>query len=61
MGTQNGSKLEIWPERILIHTLEMKLRPFEVSHMFVQGSYAFAMFFAQALREKQEIPMVCII
>ena len=30
MGTQNGSKLEIWPWGILIHTLELKLQPFEV-------------------------------
>ena len=28
MGMQNGSKLEIWPERMLIHALELKLRPF---------------------------------
>ena len=30
MGTQNGSKLEIWPWGILIHVLELKLRPFKV-------------------------------
>ena len=30
MGTQNESKLEIWPDRILIHAFESKLRPFEV-------------------------------
>ena len=29
-GMQNGSKLEIWPERILIYSLELKLQPFEV-------------------------------
>ena len=36
MGTQNGSKLEICPERSLIHAL---------------GSHAFAMFSAHALHE----------
>ena len=32
LGTygQNGSKPEIWPWGILIHALELKLRPFEV-------------------------------
>ena len=30
MGTQNGSKLEIWPWGSLIHVLELKLRPFKV-------------------------------
>ena len=30
MGTQNGSKLEIRHERILIHTLELEVRYFEV-------------------------------
>ena len=25
MGMQSGSKLEIWPDGILIHTLELKL------------------------------------
>ena len=30
-GMQNGSKLEIWPWGILIHTLELKLRHFDVS------------------------------
>ena len=38
MGMQNGSKLEIWPERILIHALELKLRslkvfPYEAMHL----------------------------
>ena len=51
MGTQNGSKLEIWPWRILIHILELKLRPFEVSPYVCIGSHAFAMFSAHALRE----------
>jgi hypothetical protein len=27
-GTQNGSKLEIWPLGILIDAFELKLRPF---------------------------------
>ena len=31
MGTQNGSKPGIWPWGILIHTLELKIRHFEVS------------------------------
>ena len=35
----------------MIHTLELKLWPFEVFPMFVQGSHAFAMFLAHALRE----------
>ena len=30
MGMQNGSKLEIWPERNLIHTLELKIWHFKV-------------------------------
>ena len=30
MSTQNGSHLEIWWNRILIHALELKLRPFKV-------------------------------
>ena len=30
MGTQNGSKNEIWHDKILIHALELKLRPFKV-------------------------------
>ena len=30
MGTQNGSKNEIWHEKILIHALELKLQPFKV-------------------------------
>ena len=51
MGTQNGSKLEIRPERILIHALELKLRPFEVSPYVCIGSHAFAMFSTHALRE----------
>ena len=29
-GTQNGLKNEIWYEKILIHALELKLRPFKV-------------------------------
>ena len=44
MGTQNGSKLEIWPERILIYALELKLWPFEVFLYVCIGSHAFAMF-----------------
>ena len=51
MGTQNGSKLEVWPWGILIHTLELKLRPFEVAPYVCIGSHAFAMFSAHALRE----------
>ena len=43
MGTQNGSKLEIWRRGILIHTLELKLRPFEVTPYVCIGSHAFAM------------------
>ena len=31
MGTQNGPRLQIWPLGILIHTLQLKLRHFEVS------------------------------
>ena len=30
MSMQNGSKLEVWPDRILIHALELKLWHFEV-------------------------------
>ena len=56
MGTQNGSKLEILPERILIHAFESKLRPFEVFPYVCIGSHAFAMFSAHALREKRGIP-----
>ena len=51
MGTQNGSKLEILPEKILIHTLELKLWPFKVFPYIYIGSYAFAMFSAHALCE----------
>ena len=36
---------------ILIHTLELKLRPFEVTPYVCIGSHAFAMFSAHALRE----------
>jgi hypothetical protein len=35
MGMQNGSKLEIWPEKILIHTLELKIWHFEVLLYYV--------------------------
>ena len=31
MDMQNGSKLEIWPERILIHALQLKLWPLKFS------------------------------
>ena len=44
MGTQNRSKLEIWPDRFLIHTLQLKLRPFEVTPYVCIGSHVFAMF-----------------
>ena len=37
MGTQNGSKLEIWPWGILIHTLEWKLQHFQVSPYVCAG------------------------
>ena len=40
MGTQNGSKLEIRPWGILIHTLKLKLRPFEVTTYVCIGSHA---------------------
>ena len=30
MSTQNGSKLEVWPDRILIHALELKLWHFPI-------------------------------
>ena len=43
-GTQNGSKYKIWHEKILIHALELKLRPFEVTPYVCIGSHAFAMF-----------------
>ena len=37
MGMQTGSKLEIWYERILIHTLKLKLWHFEVfPYMYVR-------------------------
>ena len=50
MGTQNGSKLEICPERILIHALQLKLWPFEVFLLLYSiGSHAFAMFSAHVL------------
>ena len=48
MGTQNG----LWPWGILIHTLELKLQPFEVIPYICIGSHAFAMFSAHALREE---------
>ena len=35
MGTQNGSKLEIWWRGLLIHASEFKLRQFEVFHYYV--------------------------
>ena len=35
----------------LIHTLELKLRPFEVTPYVCIGSHAFAMFSAHALHE----------
>ena len=40
-GTQNGSKHEIWHEKFLIHALEFKLRPFEVSPYVCIGGHAF--------------------
>ena len=55
MSTQNGSHLEIWWNRILIHTLELKLRHFKGSPY---GSHTFAMFSAHALREKQGLPVM---
>jgi hypothetical protein len=39
-GTQNGSKYEIRPERILIHDLELKL--WHIEYVCI-GSHAFAM------------------
>ena len=53
MGTQNGSQLEIRTWGILIHALEVKLRPFEVEVLpyVCIGSHAFAMFSTHALRE----------
>ena len=30
MGMQSESKLEVWLDEILMHTLELKLQPFEV-------------------------------
>ena len=44
MGTQNGSKLEIWWKGILIHALELKLWPFELFPYVCIGSHGFAMF-----------------
>ena len=44
MGTQNGSKHEIGHEKISIDTLELKLRPFEVSPYVCIGSHTLAMF-----------------
>ena len=44
MGTQNGSKNEIRYEKILIHSLELKLRPFKVYPYVCIGSHVFAMF-----------------
>ena len=35
----------------MFHTLELKLRPFEVSPYVCIGSHAFAMFSAHAVRE----------
>ena len=39
MSTQNGSKLEICPDRFLIHTLQLKLWPFEVFPYVCIGSH----------------------
>ena len=46
VGMQNGSKLEIWLRGILTHTLEVKLRPFEIFPYVYIGSHAVAMFSA---------------
>ena len=51
MGTQNGSKLEIWSREILIHTLESKLRPFEVFPYVYTGKPCICNVSAHALRE----------
>ena len=40
-GTQNGSKLDIWWNRFLIHTFELKLWPFEVSPCVCTGMQCF--------------------
>ena len=53
MSTQNGSKLEIWPERIFDPRFRIKVTALSSFPMFVQGSHAFAMFSAHALCERQ--------
>ncbi len=35
MGMQKGSRLEIWSQGILIHTIELKIWHFKILHMFV--------------------------
>ena len=54
MGTQNGSKNEIWHEKILIHALELKLRPFEVSPYVYTGKPCVCNVSAHALREGRD-------
>ena len=51
MGTQNGSKLGIWPERILIHTLELKIWHFKVFPYVCIGKPYVCNVYAHALRE----------
>ena len=48
MGMQNGSKLEVCSDRFLIHTLQLKLWPFEVFPYVCIGSHVFATFSAHA-------------
>ena len=50
-STQNGSKLEVLPKKILIHVLEWISTP--VFPMFVQGSHIiFEMFYTHVLHER---------
>ena len=56
MGMQNDMNLDR-PD-FLFTPLNQRYTPYKLPHMYVQGSHAFAMFYANALHEKRGIPVV---